>query len=140
MNEQKAYPEPIAGVLIVNPEGKIFLIKSPKWGGEYTVCGGHIELGETIEQAAKREAKEEKGLDVFGVKLLEIQECIFDPKFYKQKHFIFLDVVCKTKSTEVILDKREALDYVWVSIDEALELPLNTSTRKMILDYKNQKI
>lgn len=43
MNEQK-YPEPTAGVLILNEENKIFLMTSPKWKGKYVISGGHKVL------------------------------------------------------------------------------------------------
>ena len=73
MGGQK-YPEPAAGALIFNTEGKIFLMKSHKWHGQYVVPGGHIELGETIEEALKREVKEETDLDVHDVEFLVFQE------------------------------------------------------------------
>ncbi|MDD5145768.1 MAG: NUDIX domain-containing protein [Candidatus Pacebacteria bacterium] len=138
MSEQKFYPEPVVGILIFNPEGKIFLMRSPKWGGDYSISGGHIELGETFEQAIKREAKEETGLDVFDINFLQVQECIFDKNFYKKKHFVFLDYFCKTKNTNAVLDEREGTDYVWVTIDEALRLPLVFYTKNTILGYERK--
>lgn len=47
------YPEPTAGALIFNPQGKIFLMKSHKWKNGCVIPGGHIELGEKIEDALK---------------------------------------------------------------------------------------
>ena len=67
MPEQK-FPEPTVGALIVNPKGKIFLMKSHKFNGMFVVPGGHIELGETMEQALKREVKEETNLDISEMK------------------------------------------------------------------------
>lgn len=137
MNEKK-YPEPIVGALVFNQEGKIFLITSPKWQGKYSVAGGHVEIGETIEEAVKREIKEETNLDVFDIQFLMIQECIFSEEFYKKKHFIFLDYICKTKDTNVILDSKEGTKYVWVTVDEALKLNLNPYTKITILEYKKK--
>ena len=139
MNEkQTLYPEPVVGVLIFNPDNKIFLMKSPKWNGKYGVTGGHIEIEETIEEAIKREAKEETNLDVFDIHFLNVQECIFSEFFYKKKHFIFLDYFCKTKDSNVILDDREGVEYVWVTIDEALKLDLNPYSRNTILEYQKR--
>lgn len=54
---RQKYPEPIVGALIFNNKDEIFLMKSHKWEGKYVIPGGHIELGETIEEALKREVK-----------------------------------------------------------------------------------
>jgi len=138
MTEQK-YPEPTVGALIFNKEGKIFLMTSPKWKGKYVVPGGHIEVGETIEQALKREIKEETNLDIFDIEFIMTQEFIFGEEFHEKRHFIFLDFACKTNGTEVILDK-EGSGYVWIDIDEALNLPLDSYTRKTIIKYKEKHI
>jgi len=137
MNEQK-YPEAIVGVLVFNQEGKFFLMLSPKWRNKYGLPGGHIELGEKIEEAAKREIKEETGLDIFDVKFLMVQECIFSEEFYKKKHFVFLDYIAKTEGENIILDGREGTMYVWTTVDEALKLPLNPYTKNTILEYKKK--
>ena len=69
---EKKYPEPTCGALIFNPVGKIFLMKSRKWRDKYVMPGGHIELGEKIEDALKREIKEETGLDIFDIEFKTI--------------------------------------------------------------------
>ncbi|OIO47197.1 MAG: hypothetical protein AUJ31_00200 [Parcubacteria group bacterium CG1_02_39_15] len=137
---EKMYPEPIVGALVFNQEGKIFLLASPKWQGKYGLPGGHIELGENIEQAIKRELKEETNLAVFDIQFLMTQECIFSEEFYKKKHFIFLDYICKAKNEDVVLDGREGTGHVWVTIDESLKLPLNPYTKNTILEYKNRHL
>lgn len=136
MSEQK-YPEPVVGALIFNQEGKFFLMTSPKWKGMYVVPGGHVELGETIEQALKREVKEETNLDVFDIQAISIEEFIFGEEFHEKKHFIFFDYACKTKNANVILNK-EGSKYVWVNFDEALKLPLQSFTKVVILKYKEK--
>jgi nucleoside triphosphatase len=133
MSEQK-YPEPTVGALIFNPEGKALFIVSPKWHGKYAIPGGHIELGETIEQALKREVKEETNLEIFDIEFLTFQEFIYGAEFYEKRHFIFIDYICKTNDTNVILNE-EGDDHVWVPIDEALNLPLEPYTRISILRY-----
>ncbi|MBU0998759.1 NUDIX domain-containing protein [Patescibacteria group bacterium] len=136
MSEQK-YPEPIVGALIFNQEGKVFLMTSPKWKGKYVVPGGHIELGETIEEAVKREIKEETNLDIFNIQFITLQEFIFGEDFHQKKHFLFLDYACETKDTDVVLNK-EGSGYVWATIDEALRLPIEPYTKTAILKYKER--
>lgn len=131
---KQQYPEPTVGALIFNPTGKIFLMKSHKWRGEYVIPGGHVELGEKMEDAVRREVKEETGLDVYNLEFICFQEFIFDDAFWKKKHFIFFDFACKAKSTRVKLNP-EAEEYVWVSLKEALKMPLEPYTTKTVIEY-----
>jgi nucleoside triphosphatase len=97
----------------------------------YVVPGGHVELGERLEQAVIRETKEETGLDVYDIEFIIFQEFIYDPSFWKPKHFIFFDYACRTESTDVLLND-EAEEYVWVSLNAAVDLPLDAYTRTSI--------
>jgi len=128
----QVYPEPTVGALISNPQGKILLARSHKWFDNYTLPGGHVEVGETLAEAVKREVKEEVGLDVEVEEMLLIQEAIFAPEFYKKKHFIFIDFACRTKDDQVKLDKNEIQDYIWVYPGAAFNLKLDSFTRKTI--------
>jgi len=130
MPEQQ-FPEPTVGALILNPEGKVLLLKSDKWHGKYVVPGGHIELGENFEDALKREVKEETGLDISVVEFIAPAEFIFDPSFYKKRHFIFLDFLCRTNSSEVRLND-EAQAFAWATPEEALKLDLEPYTKPPI--------
>ena len=62
--KNQQYPEPTVGALIINEHEKIFLFKTHKWGNNYAIPGGHIELGETMQEALIREVKEETNLDI----------------------------------------------------------------------------
>ncbi len=137
------FPEPTVGALILNSEGKIFLMKSPKWrnGNLWTFPGGHIEIGEDWETALKREVKEEVGLDIEVIKLLNIQQAIFPKDFWRKRHYIFLDFVCRAKNENVKLDGREAIEFAWIKPKEALKLKLNPYVRKNIEKYlENEKV
>jgi len=133
MSKQQ-FPEPTVGALIFNQEDKIFLMKTHKWRNRYAILGGHIELRERIVDALRREAKEETGLDIYDIQFIGIQECIFDDAFWEKKHFIFIDYACKTKSTEVRLNS-EGQDYIWVSLDEVFNLPIEPYTERAIKEY-----
>ena len=131
--KKQQYPEPTVGALIYNKKGQILLMKSHKWRGKWVVPGGHVELQEKLEDAVKREVKEETGLDVYDLEFICFQEFIFDNVFWKKKHFIFFDYACKAKNENVKLNK-EAQEYKWVSIKEALKMDLEPYTTKTILE------
>ena len=137
MAKQK-FPEPTVGALIFNPQGQLFLMKSHKWKDKLVVPGGHIELGETIEESLIREVKEETNLDISNIEFICFQEFIYDDLFWKRRHYLFFDYACKTDSTEVKLNS-EAQEYTWVSVEDAFKLPIDSYTEIAIRKYLEMK-
>lgn len=136
--QPQIFPEPIVGAIIINDKGSVLLLKSHKWKDMYIIPGGHIELGETTEDALIREVKEETGLDIFDIDFLGFQESIFHENFFIKRHFIFLDFVCKTKGISVVLDN-EAENYFWASIENVFNLPLVSNTRVALKKYYDKQ-
>jgi len=131
----KKYPEPVVGVLVINPKGEILLVKSHKWKNKYSLIGGHIEIGETIEDAIKRETREETGLKINKIEFICFQEALPKKYFYKKKHFIFLDFACKIKYYKKIKLNSENQEYIWIDPKKALNLSLNRYTKITLKTY-----
>jgi len=127
-------PKVVVGCLIIN-DGKILLCRSPKWRNLWVVPGGHIEYGETIEEAVKREVEEEVGLNVELEKVLFVQELIEPKDYHKKSHMISLECVCKAKTEKVKIDNREIKEYKWVSIEEGLKMETDPYTHEFIEKY-----
>ena len=138
MQTTQHYPEPTVGALIFDSAGRLFLMQSHKWVGKYVVPGGHVELGETLEAALRREVAEETGLTIRDIRFVGVQEFIYDPAFWRPRHFLFFDYACRTDQTAVTLND-EAEAYVWATVDEALRLPIEPYTEKAIRAYLAQQ-
>lgn len=136
----KKYPEACTGAYIKNSEGKVLLVKSYKWGGQiWSVSGGHVELGESIEDSIKREVKEEVGIEIDNVKIFAVYDAIFPKSFFQKKHFIFLECECQIKKgSKIKLDKKEIQEARWFTLDEALKQKLEKYTRASLNALKGK--
>ena len=66
---------PVVHLHVFNSKGELYLQKRPEWkdiqpGKWDTSVGGHVDLGESVEMALKREAGEELGISDFTSQLL----------------------------------------------------------------------
>lgn len=133
------YPIPTSGSLVMNDKNQILLVLTAKWSHTYGIPGGKIEIGETAEEAAVREIREETGLDTHDLKLIMVQDCIHPQEFYNPKaHFILFNYVARCDSMEVILND-ECQSHLWVDPEEAKFLNLNQPT-KILLEGFLRKI
>ncbi len=136
MSKKQDFPEVTAGAFILNKKGEILLVKSPKWGEKFVVCGGHIDYGEKAEDTLKREVKEEVGLDIENIELLTVQEAIFDKNFHRKTHFIFLEFLCFAKNpSQIKIDNKEITGYLWIKPKDALKLDLEKYTKRVIKKF-----
>ena len=102
----------VCGV-VIEQDGKYLLVqeKQPKAYGKWNLPGGRVDAGETLAQAAVREAKEECGYDVeLGEQLLIIHQAADLPVIPSFKAHIV--------GGELRFPEDEILDVKWFSLDE----------------------
>lgn len=127
-------PEVTVSAIIRNPKGEILLCKSAKWNNQYVIPGGHVEYGETLEEAVHREVKEETGLDVTDLQFISLQESIDEKQFHEARHMLFVDYSCRADTTEVVLND-EADEYAWVDPAEVLKYDLGGFLRELFVEW-----
>ena len=99
MNDSRRYPErPIVGVgAVIVDGGKVVLIKRKyePLKGQWTLPGGMVEIGETLEAALAREMQEETGLDVEVGPVIEVFDRITrDEQQRVRYHYVLVDYLC----------------------------------------------
>lgn len=114
-----------AGGCVFNEKGEVLLQRrgdTNKWG----FPGGAIELGETPEMAAIREAKEETGLDVEVGKLIGIYtDCNMEYASGDKAQSILIAYELKGVGGELFCDKEETLELKYFSLDDKPQLFCN---------------
>lgn len=113
-------PRPVVGVgAIVLDAGRVLLIKRAHepLKGQWSLPGGGVELGETLEAATAREVREETGLDVEVGPIVDVIDRIdSDADGRVAHHFVLVDFVCRP-SGGVLRAASDADAAEWVSLD-----------------------
>lgn len=82
-------PRLVVSGIIYNTDNQVLLFKSPKWNNKWTIPGGDVDWGETLEQAVRCEIIEETRLNVGRVSFIDIDENIFDLAYKNgTSHFV----------------------------------------------------
>lgn len=101
MTDSRLYPErPIVGVgaVILADAGKVVLIKRrfEPLAGQWSLPGGTLEIGETLEAGVAREMLEETGLEVEVGPVIDVFDRIMlDEARRVRYHFVLVDYVCR---------------------------------------------
>jgi phosphoglycolate phosphatase len=138
LHPQKNFTEthpPIAtvGALIFNDASHVLMIRTHKWSDLWGIPGGKIKWGEPSEDALRREIKEETDLDVTHIQFVLVQDCIHSKEFYRDAHFILLNYTCRCLGEPRVTLNEEAREFRWIKPDEALQMPINQPTRRLLL-------
>ena len=99
MNDTRQYPErPIVGVgAVIVENGTVLLIrrKYEPLKGHWSLPGGMVEIGETLQAALAREMLEETGLRVDVGPVIEVFDRIMrDEQRRVRYHFVLIDYLC----------------------------------------------
>jgi mutator protein MutT len=119
MPDNRRYPQrPVLGIgALIFDRGKILLVERGKepLKGCWSLPGGVLEIGETLEQGIVREVREETGLEVEPLKMLEIFERIIrDSQGAPEYHYVLIDYICRVTGGS-LRAADDASRVAWVS-------------------------
>jgi 8-oxo-dGTP diphosphatase len=97
--DRRQYPErPIVGVgAVIVEAGKVLLVRRryEPLAGRWSIPGGTLELGETLEEGVSREMREETGLEIQVGPVIEVfDRIILDAERRVRYHFVLVDYLC----------------------------------------------
>lgn len=133
----KQYKNPTPTVdTIIQKESKILLIKRKKdpFKNMMALPGGFVNEGETVEEAAKREIREETNLEI---RLLDILGVYSDPNRDPRKHImttVFVGEIESSKDVEAIAGD-DASDIVWLDLESIEKHVFAFDHKKIINNY-----
>jgi dATP pyrophosphohydrolase len=141
---QKPYKIPRSTLIVIyTAKVEVLLIERADRRGYWQSVTGSQEAGETLEQTAAREVREETGIDVARYGLDNWQQQNVYEIFALWRHRYAPDVTHNTENVfglrlsdrvTVTLDAHEHLQHVWLPYDQAAALCFSYSNREAILE------
>ena len=122
----------VGTAIIITKDDKVLLMKrkGPHGQGTWSTPGGHLDFGETPEQGAMREAKEEVGVDVVDIRFRAATNDNFE---LEGKHYITLWFDGKAVGKPTIVSEREITEigwFAWDALPQPLFLPLENLVKE----------
>jgi 8-oxo-dGTP diphosphatase len=141
MDKEKIFPKVGVGVLIQNKKGEVLLGErmGSHGAGEWSFPGGHLDFGETIFETARRETKEETGLDVSEFKLISVAD---ELRYIKtdNKHYLNIGIMAKYSGGEArVMEPNKCREWRWFSLENLPDKMLE-GTELVIKNFKAGKI
>ncbi|HEX6164421.1 MAG TPA: NUDIX hydrolase [Vicinamibacterales bacterium] len=133
----REYPDhPVVGVgAVIVRDGKALIVKrahEPR-KGEWSLPGGLLELGESLQDAVRREIKEETSLDVEVGPVIETFDRVHrDDAGRIRYHFVIIDFVCWPGGGEAVPGS-DADAVAWVTASEIDDYRVNRHAKDVIL-------
>lgn len=104
------------GVMVLK-DGKVLMGKRKNihGAGEYAWPGGHVEYMESFVECAKREVREETGIEITNVRFLRLMNL----KHYAPKHYADIGLMADWKSGEPrVMEPDKIEGWGWYDLDD----------------------
>ena len=137
MKAQHKNPTPTVDV-IIEEDAQILLVKRKKepYKDHLALPGGFVNEGETVEEAAKREALEETSLDV---EIIDILGVYSDPRRDPRGHCMSTVFIGRSNPEGAkikAIAKDDAASLEWTNIETVEDKSLGFDHKRIISDYK----
>ncbi len=123
------------GAVIWNARNDVLLVcrLRPPRENEWSIPGGKIEWGETVENALKREVREETGLTIEILGLIDIVDSLIPaPSGALRHHHVLLDFTARRVSGKLRAGD-DAREVRWVPLAALKDYPMWGETRRIVV-------
>jgi 8-oxo-dGTP diphosphatase len=124
----------LAVAAIVVRDSRVLLVRrgQPPSEGLWAIPGGRVELGETLQEAAEREIKEETGLTIrAGNPIYTFDVILRDQGGNVQFHYVIVDLLADYVGGALEAGD-DALEARWVPRGELVDLNVNPTTLEVL--------
>jgi 8-oxo-dGTP diphosphatase len=119
--------------LVRNDKGEILILQRPAnkrhFPNKWEFPGGKLDVGETIEQAVCREAREEAGMTVTPQSLAGAVD------FLVGEYRVIMLILNSTSESDRVTISNEHQAYRWIRLDEALSIDFTDQVRQFIMEF-----
>lgn len=131
-------PQVAVGAIVFKDDKVLLVLRAnPPAKEQWAIPGGRVELGETLQEAAEREIKEETGI------IIRAREPVFtfdvidrDDAERVQFHYVIVDLAADYISGEP-QPGDDALGARWISPEKLNTLPVSPTTLKLLRQHYN---
>ena len=136
INDDRRYPtRPFLGVgALIFENGKLLIVEraSDPFKGYWSLPGGILECGETLDHGVRREVLEETGLEIEPLSVFEIFERIIpDTEGKAEYHYVVIDYLCRRTGGE-LAPASDVSAVAWVSDQNLGDYRLTDGTLTVI--------
>lgn len=135
---RREYPEgpvPAVGVIVRSGERVLLVLRGREpFLGYWTFPGGAIELGESAREAARREAREETGLEVLiGDVAAVVDNIVRDSEGRVAYHYVIIDYLAQ-RAGGALRPGSDVDDARWVGCEDLAGLPITQQASELLRD------
>jgi 8-oxo-dGTP diphosphatase len=121
----------VGGVVVVDGRALLARRAKPPLLGRWSIPGGTVELGETLEEALVREMAEETGLEVEPLEVLTVFDRIQREGGEVVFHYVIVDYLCRHLSGSARAGS-DAAEVSWAGPDELERFDLTAKAREVV--------
>lgn len=115
-------------IVLVRRDDEVLLVRNAAWpAGRYSLAAGFLNLGESLEDCAAREVKEETGIDITNITYVGSQSWPFPSQ-------LMAGFVADYAGGDLVVDHHELEDARWFPVSALPALPPRRSIARRIID------